>query len=64
MVKVARSSDCNDKIKQGIGQGNIHKHVNPVVDGADYHQENGGLGADYVDTHDPVNCCRTMDSPV
>ena len=64
MLKITGSSDGNDEVKQGISQGNVHKHVNPVVDGADYQQENGGFGADHVDTHDPVNGCRTMDSPV
>ena len=47
-----------------IKLSNIHKHVNPVVNGTDYHQQNSGLGADNVDTHDPVNGCRAMDSPV
>ena len=64
MMKVAGSRNGDYKIKQSIGQGNIYKHVNPVINGADYHQENSGLGADYVDTHYPVDGCRTMDSPV
>ena len=64
MMKITGSSDGNDEVKQGISQGNINEHVHPVVDGADYHQENSGLGADHIDTHDPVNGCRAMDSPV
>ena len=64
MVKVARSSYGNEKIKQSISQRNIYKHVNPVINGADYHQENGGLGADHVNTHDPVYGSRAMDSPM
>ena len=64
MVKVARSSYGNEKIKQSISQRNIYKHVNPVINGADYHQENSSLGADYVDTHDPVNCRWAMNNPV
>ena len=64
MVKVARSSYGNEKIKQSISQRNIYKHVNPVINGADYHQENSSLGADYVDTHYPVDGCWSMDSPV
>jgi len=64
MLKVAGSGDGNYKVKQGIGQGNIHKHIHPMVDGADYYQQDRGLGADYVDTHDPVNCRWAMNNPV
>jgi hypothetical protein len=64
MLQIAGSRDGNDKVKQGISQGNVHKHVDPVVNGADYHQENGGLGPDHVHAHDSVNGSWTMDSPV
>jgi len=64
MVKVAGSSDGDYKIKQGIGQGNINKHIHPVVNGAYYHEENGSLGAYHIDPHYPVNSSRTMDSPM
>ena len=64
MMKITGSSDGNDEVKQGIGQGNINEHVHPVLDGADYHQENGGLGTDHVNAHDPVNGSRAMDRSV
>jgi hypothetical protein len=64
MVKVAGSSDGDYKIQQGVRQGNINKHIHPVINCADNHQENGGLGAYHIDTHNPVNGCRALDSPV
>ena len=64
MLKIAGSRYGNEKVEQGIGQGNIHKHVYPVVNCADYNQQDCGLGADHINTHDPVNGCRTMDRSV
>ena len=64
MLEVAGSPNCDDKIQQGIGQGNINKHINPMIKGTDQHQEYRGFGADDVDAHDPVYGRRPMDSPM
>lgn len=64
MLEVAGSPDGDDKIQQGISQGNINKHVNPMIKGSDQHQQDRGFGADDVDAHDPVYGCRSVDSPM
>ena len=63
-MKVPRRSEYGDKIQHGIGQGDIHEHVHPVVDETDQDQQGGCFGAHSIDAHQTVHDRRSGNSTI
>lgn len=54
VLEITGGPDGDNEIQQGVGKSNINKHINPVIESTYDHQQDRGLGADNIDTHDPV----------
>ena len=63
-AQVTRHHDGADEIKQGVSDGKINEHVDPVVHGSDDDEQHRGLGAYDAHPQDPVESGRSYPYPV